>query len=103
MEVMPMAKWAFRFFVLGVIVAITLALLFQLEHKNLVSWSIPEGVYIWLWPSSLLLLGMGEAPDSKWFDLIWETVTIAVNGLIYAMLGTVCVGAVTEFRKVKPH
>lgn len=55
-----MTKWMIRFFVLGVIVATTLALLFELEHKNLVSWSIPEGVYIWLRPSSLLLIGMGE-------------------------------------------
>ena len=96
-----MTKWMIRFFVLGVIVATSLALLFELEHKNLVSWSIPEGVYIWLWPSSLLLIGMGEtAPDSKWFDLIWEVITIAINGLLYTIIG-ICVGAVNESRKVK--
>lgn len=99
---MSMLKWVIRFFILGVMIAAALAFLFLLEHKNYVSWSIPEGIFIWLWPSSFLLLGMGEAPDSKWFDLIWEAIAITVNGFIYAVVG-VCVGALSESLKVKPR
>jgi len=96
---MFMWKWLSRFFALGVIVATVLALLFMLENKNYVTWSIPERVYLWLWPSCILFVGTG---DKWWLYLIWDALSIVVNGFIYAIPGA-CVGAVSESRNAKPH
>jgi hypothetical protein len=91
-----MLKWVVRFFVLGVVIATVLAVLFMLDYKSYVSLRVPAAVYLWLWPSSLMLIGVGEAPDATWLSISSNyAIAIAVNGLLYAILG-LCVGAIVR-------
>lgn len=97
-----MLKWAIRFFLLGVAIATFLSLIFMLDYKNYVNLGIQGNsawghVYLWLWPSSLMLIGVGEAPDSTWLTIsINYMIAILVNGFVYAILG-ICVGVVVRW------
>lgn len=100
-------KWTMRFFAVGFAIATALALLFFLDYRNFVSLGIQVSpawgaVYLWFWPTSIMLIGVGEAPDSTWHSIsTFYVISIVANGVVYAIIGLAAGIAVGLSRRVR--
>ena len=102
-----MKKWALRFFLLGLAIATALSLLFMLDHKHVVNLGMQNSIFwsqffLLFWPSSIMLIGVGEAPGSTWLSIMSNyAIVIVINGLMYAILGC-CIGFLLRRLSSKP-
>jgi putative effector of murein hydrolase LrgA (UPF0299 family) len=96
-----MVRIAARFFVAGTVIATALAFLFMLDYKKYLNIGMPSNdlvhsIYLLFWPSSIMLIGVGEALNSTWVTIVpYYVISILMNGLLYSILG-LCVGGMVR-------